>query len=214
MKIDGFDVEDGLKRTMGDSELYLQLLLRFRDGQCDIADQIRLALRQDDRALAERLAHTLKSVAGLVGARGMQSLAEQLEGDIGHGIQPEALLLHLQKIAVDMQLLMAALTPVLAHLDGVVSAVTNHRVTNINRTEVSDLIQRGVALLANSEGEAINWLGDNTGLLTSALGISAHKEIEKAVRGYNFDSALAALVRGAEKAGYIIYSGGDTTRRE
>ncbi|WP_374357917.1 ATP-binding protein [Chitinimonas sp.] len=75
-KLVGLNVESGLARTLGDRELYLDLLGRFADEQADVIERVRKA---SDPLLAIRLLHTLKSVAGLVGAMEVQQRAAELE---------------------------------------------------------------------------------------------------------------------------------------
>jgi two-component system sensor histidine kinase/response regulator len=65
--IKGLGTNDGLARVAGNRKLYLKLL------------QTTVALNQGDRGLAERLAHTLKGVAGNIGARSVQAAAGALE---------------------------------------------------------------------------------------------------------------------------------------
>jgi two-component system, sensor histidine kinase and response regulator len=77
--IEGLDTEAGLARVLGKRPLYLALLERFRTGHRDFAPQLRAALARGDRAGAQRQAHTLKAVAGNVGALPVQALAGALE---------------------------------------------------------------------------------------------------------------------------------------
>jgi two-component system, sensor histidine kinase and response regulator len=111
--IAGFDVQAALVRTMGNREFYLQLLTRFRDDQHDAAERIAKALEGEQPMLAERLAHTLKGVAALVGADRMSELAGELESAIQTGANGPALSGMLGRVVADMQLLMRALDAVL-----------------------------------------------------------------------------------------------------
>src|SRR5438046_2205311 len=65
----GLDAQDGLQRVAGNQKLYLKLLRQFVDQQGKAPGQIASALTRGDAALAERLAHTLKGVAGNIGAK-------------------------------------------------------------------------------------------------------------------------------------------------
>ena len=67
--IPGLDAKDGLSRVAGNRKLYLKLLRQFVEQQGPAVEQITTALAQGDVALAERLAHTLKGVAGNIGAK-------------------------------------------------------------------------------------------------------------------------------------------------
>ena len=73
--VEGLDTKDGLTRVAGNRKLYLKLLRQFAEQQGPSVEQITAALAQGDAALAERLAHTLKGVAGNIGAKPVQAAA-------------------------------------------------------------------------------------------------------------------------------------------
>ena len=75
----GLDTQDGLRRVAGNQKLYLKLLRQFIEQQGPAVGQITAALAQGDDTLAERLAHTLKGVAGNIGAKPVQAAAGELE---------------------------------------------------------------------------------------------------------------------------------------
>jgi two-component system, sensor histidine kinase and response regulator len=77
--IPGLDTQDGLTRVAGNRKLYLKLLRQFLEQQGPAPAQIADALAQNDRVAAERLAHTVKGVAGNLGARPIQQLAGKVE---------------------------------------------------------------------------------------------------------------------------------------
>ncbi len=77
--LEGLEIRDGLRRVGGNRKFYRKLLGQFAQQQGRTAESIATALANSDRALAERLAHTLKGVAGSIGAPGLQKLAGELE---------------------------------------------------------------------------------------------------------------------------------------
>ena len=77
--IDGVDIKDGLKRLGGNSRLYRDLLMKFAAKNSDAGLQITDALHIGDRNTAERIAHTVKGVAGNIGIKPVQLTAEKLE---------------------------------------------------------------------------------------------------------------------------------------
>lgn len=77
--IEGINAEDGLRRVGGNHTLYRELLVKFRRDFADSADEIRKQLAAGDLQTAERLAHTVKGVAGNIGAGELQSKATQLD---------------------------------------------------------------------------------------------------------------------------------------
>src|SRR5258705_4420471 len=80
--IAGLDTKDGLTRVAGNRKLYFKLLRQFVEQHGPALGQITEALAKGDVALAERLAHTLKGVAGNIGARSVQSAPGALEKHI------------------------------------------------------------------------------------------------------------------------------------
>ena len=77
--LDGIDVADGLKCVAGNRPLYRNLLLKFRQSQADAAPEIRQALTAGDRQRAERIAHTIRGIAGSIGAKELQAAAATVE---------------------------------------------------------------------------------------------------------------------------------------
>jgi HPt (histidine-containing phosphotransfer) domain-containing protein len=73
------DSAGGLKRVAGNKRLYRDLLTQFAETQADAAAQISDALQIGDRKLAERIAHTVKGVAGNIGITQIQFAAARLE---------------------------------------------------------------------------------------------------------------------------------------
>jgi signal transduction histidine kinase/CheY-like chemotaxis protein len=78
----GIDTRLGLARTGGNAARYVDLLARFRDGQADVPERIEAALADADTELAARLAHTLRGIAGTLGADAVFRAAGELEAAI------------------------------------------------------------------------------------------------------------------------------------
>ena len=71
--IEGIDMAGGLKRVAGNKRLYRSLLEQFAVKQSDAGSQIVEALANRRSRMAERLAHTVKGVAGNIGIWIVQS---------------------------------------------------------------------------------------------------------------------------------------------
>ena len=103
--LDSIDMTAALTRLGDNKELYKRLLLMFHAGHEHTAQAIRAALKSNDTELAHRLAHTLKGLAGTMGADELRAVAKDLEMAIAEGNKPvfEPLLLQVeQKLAVVM----------------------------------------------------------------------------------------------------------------
>ncbi|MCI5121005.1 MAG: response regulator, partial [Candidatus Electrothrix sp. AUS4] len=75
----GIEAGKGMKNTMNDPEIYRQILQLFRKDQGKFAHQFQEASAGDDNEALIRLAHTLKGIAGTIGATQLQEEAWQLE---------------------------------------------------------------------------------------------------------------------------------------
>jgi two-component system sensor histidine kinase/response regulator len=78
-EINGVDIKNGLKRVGGNRRLYRDLLIKFAAKHSDAGLQISDALHIRDCSTAERIAHTVKGVAGNIGIKTVQFAAEKLE---------------------------------------------------------------------------------------------------------------------------------------
>lgn len=132
-----------------------------------------------DAVTAERIAHTLKGIAGNVGASGLQSLAADVEAAI--------------KTGTDVSAPLAALAPVLTELTGrVAAALSPPDEAPSTGGDAAGLIEKLRALLADSDAEAEELVVNNLALLRSALGNRADT-IARHVSDFDFDRALALL---------------------
>jgi len=78
-QVAGLDTHAGLDSTMGDPALYRRVLRLFRDQQRDFRQKFRDARTKGDADVAMRLAHDLKSGAGVIGAAALENAARALE---------------------------------------------------------------------------------------------------------------------------------------
>lgn len=78
-ELDGIDIGDGIRRVAGNKKLYKTILLKFKDSQRDTIIQLDAALDDGDDDTALHIVHTLKGVAGNVGAKVLQHAAESCE---------------------------------------------------------------------------------------------------------------------------------------
>ena len=83
--ISGVNTADGLKRVAENRRLYRDLLAQFSAKEDDAAARISTALEGGDVKLAERIAHTVKGVAGNIGMTEVQSVAQRLEKALRDG---------------------------------------------------------------------------------------------------------------------------------
>ena len=83
------DANSGLQRVGGNRKLYMSILTKFYRDYQDAAEEIKDALDKEDQELAQRLAHTVKGVAGNIGANDLQKAGGNLEASIKAGLSPD-----------------------------------------------------------------------------------------------------------------------------
>jgi CheY-like chemotaxis protein len=194
-EIPGVNLADGLKRVAGNRRLYRDLLGQFAAKQGDAAAQISAALESGDRQLAERIAHTVKGVAGNFGITGVQSSAQKLEKAIREGqdtvsplLEEFAGLMSTQVHAIEQALRESAPPmPVEAQslpFDGEAAAAA---------------VGRLKALLENSDGdaeEAFRSLQEAVGGVVEKPQLAA---LGASISDFDFDAALVKLDEIAER---------------
>ena len=91
--IEELDTKAGLRNVAGKREFYERLLKQFITGsETQTVQTIRNHMSSGDAESAERTAHSLKSMAGTIGATELQNLAQHLESNIHDKLDIESLL--------------------------------------------------------------------------------------------------------------------------
>ena len=192
--IDGLDVEVGLRRVRGKKAFYVSLLRRFVQGQAGVIADLRGALYIGNWEEAQRMAHTLKGLAGSVGMAAIQRRAEELEQAMQDGQS-------LQSLEVSLHSLEHELTPFIAQLRQRLPW-QNHALALADDAPdpavLAAVCRRLAALLADDNLEALELLTENEWLLRRAF-VDAYDRIETEVRNFNGASALAQLQQAAKE---------------
>ncbi len=195
------DTKAGLARVAGNQALYQKLLRQFAEQQATAGEQIRDALQKNETALAERLAHTIKGVAGNIGATQVQSTAGALEKAIRDGAPAD----HIQSA---IQQVTATLTPVIAEIQSLlgpnVSEPPKAPVVSsspVDATQSREAAARLRALLSELDPAAIDWLESNHAALRPVFADAEWPAFEDLVRGYAFADAQARLEQALKSDG-------------
>ena len=81
-RVPGIELAEGLTRVGGNVKVYQRILQSFAADQKDTAGEIRAALDAKDYQRAQRLAHTVKGVAGNISANALFAAAADLESGL------------------------------------------------------------------------------------------------------------------------------------
>jgi PAS domain S-box-containing protein len=75
----GINIKSGLLRMEGKRDLYIRVLSEFYNNYRDIAEKILNGIENHDAGFVQRTAHTLKSLAGNLGAEKLQQTSRKIE---------------------------------------------------------------------------------------------------------------------------------------
>ncbi len=81
-EIDGIDIKEGLLRIGGNKKLFQKLLKKFSNNFNDFEQKIIEADDREEKEVSVRMAHSLKGVAGNLGAVELFASAKELEHDL------------------------------------------------------------------------------------------------------------------------------------
>jgi signal transduction histidine kinase/CheY-like chemotaxis protein len=188
----GLDTQNGLSRVGGNVGLYLKLLRQFVDQQGQAVEQIGNAIAGGDGALAERLAHTLKGVAGNIGATSVQSVSGVLEKLIRNRAGGDELAEARRQVATHLEPLVAALRTALQPAP-VTAPAPELDAGSVNPAESRKAAGGLLALLSESDPSASDFLASHRTALRPLFTEDTWPTFERLVADYSFDEAQTQL---------------------
>ena len=184
--LDGLDATAGLRRSMGRPQLYLSLLGQFVASQQDFAAAVRAALAQGDVTAAVRQAHTLKGVAGHIGAEAVSAAAEQLEQAMQEGAAADQIEAQISATGYCVARLIAALS---SHLPTASAPMAE---ADFDPPSLAATCAQLEKLLRESDCASLELVERQAGLLRAGLG-ERFAALQQAVNSFDFDQALDCL---------------------
>ncbi|WP_051319232.1 PAS domain S-box protein [Chitinimonas koreensis] len=195
--IEGFDLAAARGRVNGNEKLLLKLLQSFRRDQAAAPAVIAAATAASDYLTAERLAHTLKGVAGNLGASAVAAQADALESLLR--TQPPA-----AALAGPLAALQAALDTLAARLDAGLPAETGAASAIAARSPEAwqDDLQRLAGLIESCDREAMVLFDQLAPEFGASFGQGAVQAIRRGFDEFDFDSSLEALRYAAHEVDF------------
>ena len=197
--VQGLNTALGLQRALGKPALYADMLVRFVQAQSSVVAQIDAAIAAGNQGQAERLAHTLKSVAANIGAQEASEHAHALEQALRH--QPASA--SSAQVLPLLGALAAAMEPLVAGLQswvdqsGAASAafapgLAAQQSPTADVLAVDDVLTQLRDLLSQDDPAATEFLQHNATILEAALG-DGFATVQAQVRNFDFEQALEHL---------------------
>ena len=180
------DIEDGLKRTMGDKQLYVKLLSKFVHGHKDFIEQFNHAIASKDTELSTRLAHTLKGLAGNIGALDLQNSAGLLEVQAQNSNISTPCLLEVENS------LEKVITELTAMLEELKQQVTSHN-TSVSDVDIAEILATLLPMLEDYDTQTTDYLVANEQSLKASGGRKWFISLQNAIENYDYDAAIALV---------------------
>jgi two-component system sensor histidine kinase/response regulator len=199
IRIPGVDVEKALKRVGGSIKLYKTLLSRFRETQTDAVHRIKEAIGSAETETAKREAHTLKGLAGSVGATRLAECASTVEN----------LLKTKETAGLDQALasLEKSLSDFMASLPERAREANSDGAPQTTAQRSLDPAALGAALsdlaklIARDDTRAAKAFEAISGNLRAAGQGERSKQLQNLLARYDFESATAVLEKMAQELG-------------
>jgi two-component system, sensor histidine kinase and response regulator len=197
--VEGLDTKDGLTRVGGNQKLYLKLLQQFVDQQASAPQLIAEALASKDFSTAERHAHTVKGVAGNLGAREIQQVAGTLEKLISSkaatNVQDDAL----HKLESVLSSFIGRLKTALPKQESPKVAVSK-----VDAAELKSLLQEMMTNLNNFDPAAGELFDAKRDVFRAILPQNAFDTFEKQISNFAFSDAMVVLQDVAKQNGVLL----------
>jgi signal transduction histidine kinase/ligand-binding sensor domain-containing protein/DNA-binding response OmpR family regulator/HPt (histidine-containing phosphotransfer) domain-containing protein len=188
-EIAGINVENGLARVAGNRSLYHDLLSQFAKKQIDAAAQISAALASGDQTSAERIAHTVRGVAGNLGMTEVQDAAQKLEKAIRE--RQDSVPALLDQFANKLRVQIGALTQALHDSELVPPA--EKPPTLFNGENLSLAIVRLKVLLEAGDSDAQEAFRTLQGAAANAIEELYLDPLGETINDFDFETALLKL---------------------
>ncbi|MCX7104659.1 MAG: ATP-binding protein [Methylococcales bacterium] len=184
--INGLDIADGLRRVLNNQAFYFTMLHKFTSNQRDFPTKISSALEKHEWRNAELIAHTLKGVAGNIGANNLSVKADILEKLI-HNQDTSDLIdiacnqtnLLLNQLIEDIE------NKVLFDMEEDISIDNSHQ-------NIEDLLKQIKQLLVDSDGDAVDLFNKNQAKIKARFP-SYFLRLQDCASNYDFEEMILCL---------------------
>jgi CheY-like chemotaxis protein len=210
-KLAGIDTALGLRRMGGDLGLYRRMLKRFAEGQAHFAAEFMIARQDSDAAVAVRAAHTLRGLAGNIGATRLHLAAEALERTLKQGADESVIRHQYEDVCLELRRVLVALeelTVASEAPDALAREPRGRDAVVVDPARLGELVARLEVSLEGYDLEADALARELVSLLREPEASVALGRALKSIEAYDFEGALvevreirAALVVGTPREG-------------
>ena len=188
----GIDVQAGLRVMAGNQAFYLRMLRKFAASERDFAQRFQATQDAGDAATLARQAHTLKGLAGNIGAHELYAAADRLESASAAGPQDTPELARLLATTVEALDQVLASIASLGHPDQPAAAQATV-LSELERAQARALLLQLAPLVDNNDAEAMEVGGHCVDLLKRSTLAPLVLPLERALRDFDFERAAELL---------------------
>ena len=181
------DTSLGLHYIGGRHEFYINMLHRFEQSQADTLHELNRLIQISEYGSAERLSHTLKGLAGSIGATKLQKIAAELEYKLSKEEGREFILETLEPLA---QSLNAVLDELKAVLPGI---LPQHEEAIVDEVEAKNIVAELRILLTASDADAQSLFEENETAIASQFNPDAMIQLRHFMHQFEFESAAKLI---------------------
>lgn len=183
-ELNGINLDMGLATVQGNKALYHHLLVRFRQDNQHSDSDIKKCYAQQNFKLLEHHAHSLKGVAGNIGANALSLASEKLEHAAQSGEVSNALMTDLTN---ELALVLTSLAQLEAH------KTPPQQPTLLSTKEKQALFTQLSHEVENFDVAATETIQKLIASIVDKTQLSLMKAIEKKIEYYEFDEAITLL---------------------
>jgi len=188
--IEGLNLTDGLNRMNNNTELYLNLLTKFSKNYSGFVSELKSSLAKENAEESKRMVHTLKGVAGNIGAEGLHQFMIGLETKLK------------QQTKIDLNAELSALENLLNPLLASINQVLNKGETTKSKTaaetkidpnQLKKLLEELRPLVLDNDFEASAKAKALAELTANSTFATDAKSINASITNYDYEAALKVL---------------------
>jgi PAS domain S-box-containing protein len=196
------DKATALARLAGNEDMYRRLLTKFREGQADAVALVRADLAAGNRDDARRRAHTLRGLAGNIGATTLMSDAAEAERCIAENELASLCEATTARLESELVRVIAAIDEALSYERQ--STASRDGMDELADDRLASRLADLRALLASDDADAVRVLDNVRSTLTARLPGDGVERLVRAVGHYEFENAVQILQQVAANLGIAL----------
>lgn len=195
--IPGFNIPLALRQLGNNVKLYTKLLDQFQKSYASAAMDIAANIQADDYETAERSAHTIKGLAGSLGATSLQEVSATLEKLCREHADPAAITEPLGSFGKELD---AAISGIRAYLEASSAPAAAPAAPTVNHTQLAAQLMSLSAHIDDSDARAL-MLFDEMKTQLTAYDPNAANRIAAAFEIFDFPTAAEIVAELRAKLG-------------